>query len=46
MTTQEIVALCIAFFQFVLGPAILVWVTGKANAKPKRKRNASRKRSR
>jgi hypothetical protein len=37
MTRHLFDVVCIAFMQFVLGPAVLVWVTAKVNAKPKRK---------
>lgn len=46
MTTNNSMELCKAFLQYVLGPAVSVWVTAKVNARPKRKRNASRKTSR
>ena len=46
MTTNNSIELCKAFLQYVLGPAVSVWVAAKVNAKPKRKRNASRKTSR
>jgi len=46
MTKLQFMELCKDFFQYVLGPIAVVWATAKVNAKPKRKRTASRKRTR
>jgi len=46
MTAHDWTELGKVFMQFVLGPATVAWVTAKANAKPKRNRNASKKSTR
>ena len=46
MTEHLLTVACIALLKYVVGPAVIAWVTAKVNAKPKRKRNTSRKTTR
>jgi hypothetical protein len=47
MTAHEWMVLCGDLLQYVIGPVLRIWITARIDAKkPRRNRNASRKRSR
>jgi hypothetical protein len=46
MTTHEWMELCGDLFQYVIGPALRIWITARIDAKPKRNRTAFKKTSR